>query len=368
VIFYAMLALRAELRTRGVLEREPSMAALLDLVALGTVADVVKLDANNRVLVQQGLKRVRAGRMQPGIAALFQSAGRDPARACAYDLAFVLGPRLNAAGRLADMAIGIECLVTDDTARAVELARTLDALNRERREIEARMQEEALERLEADPGESYTISVFDADWHQGVIGIVASRLKERFHRPVLAFARGDAGELKASGRSIAALHLRDALDLVSKRHPGLLLRFGGHAAAAGLALRETNFAHFRDAFEATARSLLSASDLELQIETDGSLDAYELTFDLARALSDGVWGQGFPEPRFFDTFDVVEQRIVGGEHLKARLRRAGRAFEAMLFGAIDPLPERIEAVYRVGLNEFNGSYALQLTLHHWRPA
>ena len=368
VIFYVMLALRAELRTRGVLEREPSMAALLDLVALGTVADVVRLDANNRVLVRQGLKRMRAGRMQPGVAALFQTAGRDPARASAYDLGFVLGPRLNAAGRLADMAIGIECLVTDDAGRAAELARALDALNRERREIEARMQEEALARLDADPGESYTLSVFDAEWHQGVIGIVASRLKERFHRPVVAFARGSAGELKASGRSIAALHLRDALDLVSKRHPGLLLRFGGHAAAAGLTVRETQFPEFRDAFEATARSLLTAGDLELQIETDGSLDTNELTFDLARALSDGVWGQGFPEPRFFDSFDVVEQRIVGGEHLKARLRRAGRAFEAILFGTTGPLPERIEAVYRVGLNEFNGSYALQLTLHHWRPA
>jgi single-stranded-DNA-specific exonuclease len=368
VIFYVMLALRAELRTRGTLEREPSMATLLDLVALGTVADVVRLDANNRVLVQQGLKRIRAGRMQPGIAALFQSAGRDPARACAYDLGFVLGPRLNAAGRLADMAIGIECLVTDDAARAAELARTLDGLNRERREIEARMQEEALAHLDADPGESYTLSVFDAGWHQGVIGIVASRLKERFHRPVLAFARGNAGELKASGRSIAALHLRDALDLVSKRHPGLLLRFGGHAAAAGLTLCESNFQPFRDAFEATARSLLTQSDLEMQIETDGSLETAELTFDLARALSEGVWGQGFPEPRFFDTFDVVEQRIVGGEHLKTRLSRSGRAFEAMLFGSTDPLPERIEAVYRVGLNQFNGTYALQLTLHHWRPA
>jgi single-stranded-DNA-specific exonuclease len=367
VIFYVMLALRAELRTRGVLEREPSMAALLDLVALGTVADVVRLDGNNRVLVQQGLKRVRAGRMQPGVAALFQSAGRDPARACAYDLAFVLGPRLNAAGRLADMALGIECLVTEDAARAAALARELDALNRERREIEARMQEEALALLDTDPGESYTLTVFEPDWHQGVIGIVASRLKERFHRPVIAFARGNAGELKGSGRSIAALHLRDTLDLVSKRHPGLLLRFGGHAAAAGLTLRETDLSVFRNAFEDTVRSLLSVADLEFQLETDGSLETSELTFDLARALSDGVWGQGFPEPRFFDAFEVLEQRIVGGEHLKMQLRRAGRAYEAMLFGATEALPERIEAVYRVGVNEFNGTYGLQLTLHHWRP-
>lgn len=365
VIFYVMLALRAELRERRVLQHEPSMAALLDLVALGTVADVVRLDANNRVLVQQGLKRIRAGRMQPGIAALFESAARDLSRACARDLGFVVAPRLNAAGRLADMSVGIECLVTDSPSRAAELARMLDALNRERREIEARMHEDALAVLEHDPRESYTLSVFDSEWHQGVIGILASRLKERFHRPVIAFARGDAGELKGSGRSIQALHLRDALDLIAKRHPGLLLKFGGHAAAAGLTVRERDFPLFQGAFEETVRSLLTAADLELQLETDGSLEGNDLTFDLARALSEHVWGQGFPEPRFLDEFDVVDQRTVGGEHLKLKLRRAGRPYEAMLFGNTQALPGRIEALYGVGLNAFNGTFAIQLTIHHW---
>jgi len=200
-----------------------------------------------------------------------------------------------------------------------------------------------------------------------VIGIVASRLKERFYRPVVAFARGNAGELKGSGRSIAALHLRDALDLVSKRHPGLLLRFGGHAGAAGLTLREADFPVFQAAFEETVRSLLSPAELELQLETDGPLEPDELTFDLARTLSEHVWGQGFPEPRFFDAFDVVDQRIVGDEHLKLRLRRAGRAYEAMVFGDTECLPDRVQALYRVGVNEFNGTFAVQLTLHHWRP-
>jgi single-stranded-DNA-specific exonuclease len=367
VMFYLMLALRAELRSRKVFEQGPALAGLLDLVALGTVADVVRLDANNRVLVQQGLKRVRAGRMQPGVAALFAAAGRDPARACAYDFGFVLGPRLNAAGRLSDMSLGIECLVTDDAVRAGEIARELDSLNRERREIEAQMQEAALAIVGEDPGESYALTVFDPGWHQGVIGIVASRLKERFHRPVIAFARGNDGEIKGSGRSIPGLHLRDALDLVTKRLPGLVLKFGGHAAAAGLTLREPDFDAFRTAFEDTVRSLLTAADLERQLETDGSLDPRELTFDFARAIADCVWGQGFPEPRFFDAFDVVNQRLVGGQHLKLKLGRAGRAYDGMLFGEAEPLPNRIEAVYRVELNEFNGTSALQLTLHHWRP-
>jgi single-stranded-DNA-specific exonuclease len=367
VMFYVMLALRAELRARGTLKREPNMAALLDLVALGTVADVVRLDGNNRVLVQQGLKRIRAGRMQPGMAALFQAAGRDPARASAYDLGFVLGPRLNAAGRLSDMALGIECLVSDDPERVSSIARELDTLNRERREIEAEMQESALAVLDDDPGESFTLALFDPEWHQGVIGIVASRLKERFHRPVIAFARGSAGEIKGSGRSIAALHLRDALDLVTKRFPGLVPKFGGHAAAAGLTLREADFAFFKTAFEETARSLLNPADLQREIETDGSLDARELTFNTARALSQAVWGHGFPEPRFFDPFEVVDQRTVASQHLKLKVERAGRAYEAMLFRETQPLPRHIEAIYRLDLNEFNGTFGLQLTLEHWHP-
>lgn len=368
VMFYLMLALRAELRARRAFEREPALAALLDLVALGTVADVVRLDANNRVLVQQGLKRIRAGRMQPGIAALFAAAGRDPARASAYDLGFVLGPRLNAAGRLTDMALGIECLVTDDPLRARDIAGQLDALNRERREIEAQMQKGALASLGDDQSDAYALSLFEPDWHQGVIGIVASRLKERFHRPVIAFARGNEGEIKGSGRSIAGLHLRDALDLVAKRNPGLLLRFGGHAAAAGLTVRECDFGIFRAAFEDTVRSLVTAADLERQLETDGSLSMEHATFECARVIAGCVWGQGFPEPRFFDGFEVTEQRVVGGRHVKLKLRRGGRSFDGMVFGACDPLPPRVDAVYRLDVNEFNGTLALQITLHHWRPS
>ncbi len=366
VMFYLMLALRAELTARGVLERRPPLAGLLDLVALGTVADVVRLDANNRVLVQQGLKRIRAGRVQPGIAALFRAAGRDPARASAYDLGFVLGPRLNAAGRLTDMALGIECLVTDDEARASAIARELDALNRERRVIEADMQESALAAIGENEENACALALFDSGWHQGVIGIVASRLKERFHRPVIAFARGADGEIKGSGRSIAGLHLRDALDLITKRHPGLVLRFGGHAAAAGLTLRESDFEVFKAAFEETVESLVTAADLERQLDTDGSLALGDATLASAAAIAQGVWGQGFPEPSFFDGFDVTAQRVVGGRHVKLKLARDGRAFDAMLFGTADEVPPRIEAVYRVDVNDYGGAQSLQLTLHHWR--
>ena len=366
VMFYLMLALRAELRARGTLERELKLADLLDLVALGTVADVVRLDANNRVLVQQGLKRIRAGRMQPGVAALFEAAGRDASRAGCYDLAFCLGPRLNAAGRLTDMALGIECLTTDDSERAQAIARELDRLNRERREIEAGMQESALAAIDADPGDGYALVLFDPTWHQGVIGIVASRLKERFHRPVIAFARGADGEIKGSGRSIVGLHLRDALDLVTKRYPGLVLRFGGHAAAAGLSLREADFELFRRAFEETVRSLLTAADLARQLDTDGSLAAQDATYAFASIIADGVWGQGFPEPCFFDAFEVAGQKIVGEAHTRLKLVRNGKAFEAMLFGENATLPPRIEAAYRLELHAYGGLQSLQLTLQHWR--
>jgi single-stranded-DNA-specific exonuclease len=362
-----MLALRAELRSRGALKAEPNMANLLDLVALGTVADVVRLDANNRVLVQQGLKRMRAGRTQPGIAALFRAAGRDTARAGAYDLGFVLGPRLNAAGRLTDMALGIECLVTDDGARAEAIARELDALNRERRAIEAEMQESALAALEDEHGDAFALVLFDAEWHQGVIGIVASRLKERFHRPVIAFAKGNGGEIKGSGRSIPGLHLRDALDLVSKRRPGLSARVGGHAAAAGLSLRESDLEIFRSAFEETVRALLTPADLERQIDTDGSLELADATLAAGKSLAQAVWGQGFPEPRFHDGFHVRDQKVVGGRHMRLRLSREGRGFDGIVFGACDPLPPQIEAVYRLDVNEFNGYESLQLTIEHWRP-
>ncbi len=365
VMFYLVLALRAVLRERGVANL-PNLAHLLDLVALGTVADVVRLDENNRILVSQGLQRIRAGRAQPGLLALLRVAARDPARVGTYDMGFAVGPRLNAAGRLTDMSLGIECLITDDAARAQEIAQELDALNRERRAIEADMQEAALAALEKTTTASgYTVCLYDELWHQGVIGIVASRIKDKFHRPAVAFARGIAGEIKGSGRSIRGLHLRDALDLVSKRAPGLILKFGGHAAAAGLTLRENDFAQFQFLFEDVVRTLLSPADLEREIETDGSLPVEHATLESAHALRDGIWGQGFPEPRFSDPFEIVQQRVVGERHLKLRLRRDGKTFEGILFGHSEPLPEAIRAVYRFSINEYNGVTSTQLMVDHW---
>ena len=379
VIFYVMLALRAELRARGAFAdksplppfakggSEPNLGKLLDLVALGTVADVVRLDDNNRILVNQGLKRIRAGKSHAGVKALLQVAGREARRASVYELGFMLGPRLKAAGRLDDMALGIECLITDDPARAQEIARQLDALNRQRREIEAGMQDSALAALEnIEVTDSYSLSIYDTDWHQGVIGILASRLKEKFHRPVIAFAPGNPGELKGSGRSIPGLHLRDALDLVSKRHPDLLQKFGGHAMAAGVTIGEPDFARFKSAFEEAAASLLTAADLERIIETDGALERADMTLDLAQMLENEVWGQGFPHPGFSDTFTVTEQRIVGEKHLKLKLAKEGQVFDAMLFFRDEPLPHEIEAVYRLSVNEYNGARRLQLILEHWR--
>jgi len=371
VMFYLMLALRVELRKRGAFGdgTGPNLGALLDLVALGTVADVVKLDDNNRILVQQGLQRIRSGKTWPGIAALLRIAGRDAARASTYDLGFVVGPRLNAAGRLDDMAVGIECLTTNDHGTAERIARQLDDLNRQRRAIESDMHEDALASLAAvTPEDGCSLCMFEPGWHQGVIGIVASRLKERFHRPVIAFARGNEGEIKGSGRSIGALHLRDALDLVAKREPDLILRFGGHAAAAGLTLRESEFARFRAAFEIVANSLLSAADLERVIETDGALPLEHCTLEAARVLEHQVWGQGFAAPTFDDEFTVARQRVVGQRHLKLRLVKDNHEVEAMLFAHATPLPDRIHAVYRLAVNEWNGAQTLQLTIEHWQNA
>ena len=374
VMFYVMLALRAELRRRGVLEGEgPNLGELLDLVALGTVADVVPLDRNNRVLVAQGLRRIRAGRMQPGLKALFAVAGRSPARAAAFDMGFMLGPRINAAGRLADMALGIECLTTDDAARALEIARSLDDLNRERRSIEGDMREQAERMLaEVSVGDSYSLSLFNPAWHQGVVGILAGRVKDRWHRPTIAFARsevtsdgGTAQELKGSGRSIRGLHLRDALDLVAKREPGVLLRFGGHAAAAGVTILETELARFTSAFEQAVRDMLPPEELAHSIETDGSLEPSYLSLDTARLLEDQIWGQAFPQPLFWDEFSVVSQRIVGEKHLKLKLRRGEQVLEAMHFNALAPLPAAVRAAYRVSVNEYNGVQTLQLLIEHW---
>ncbi len=368
VMFYVLIALRAELRRRGAFTQrgEPNLAELLDLVALGTVADVVPLDANNRLLVDQGLKRMRAGLARPGIQALFQAAGRDPARASVYDLGFVLGPRLNAAGRLADMSLGIACLLASDLAQALPLARELDRLNRERREIEADMQAQALALLETvDVAEGFSLTLYDPTWHQGVVGLLASRLKERHHRPTIVFADGGDGLIRGSGRSIPALHLRDALDRVDKREPGLLVKFGGHAAAAGLTLRRADLPRFAEAFEAVARELLTPADLMRVIETDGPLSPEEYQLNQAMALQDAVWGQAFPPPLFHGDFRVDAQRLVGDRHLKLQLSDGRIRAEAMLFNHDQPLPERIQAAYRLEVNAWNGRLAPQLTLEHW---
>lgn len=379
VMFYVLLALRAELRARGAFAgetREPNLGNLLDLVALGTVADVVKLDDNNRILVWQGLQRIRAGRACCGINALLQTAKKPPERASAYELGFVVGPRLNAAGRLEDMSLGIACLLGDKMGEAAAIAAQLDALNRERRSIEVEMQQSALAALEGanlpgscsgEDGVRSSIAMFDESWHQGVIGILASRLKDKFHRPVIAFARAQEGELKGSGRSIPGLHLRDALDRVAKRHPHLLQKFGGHAMAAGLSVREERFDEFRAAFESVAQSLLTPADLEQIVETDGALAAAHCTLEMAQRLDGEVWGQGFPQPAFCDAFEVAQQRVVGEKHLKLRLARGVQQFDAILFSHAEPLPEKIRAVYRIGVNEFNGASSLQLTVVHWEP-
>jgi single-stranded-DNA-specific exonuclease len=368
VIFYVMLALRAELRRRGAFagRAEPNLAELLDLVALGTVADVVRLDANNRILVAQGLARIRAGKASHGLAALMEVAGRDPRRAAAYDLGFAAGPRLNAAGRLDDMSLGIECLLATDEGRAREFAARLDQLNRERREIEGDMQASALEMVDAvQVGDSYTIAMHHPDWHAGVVGILASRLKDRFHRPVFAFASdGNSGKLKGSGRSIPGLHLRDALDLVDKRRPGMMERFGGHAGAAGATLRLESLEDFRATFEAVGRELLTPADLELRLETDGELEIGDLTYDFACLLKDQVWGQGFPEPRFVGQFRVESQKVVGEKHLRLTLFAGGRRHEAIRFGSPDPLPDSIRCVYRLDVNEYQGTRSLQLVVEH----
>jgi single-stranded-DNA-specific exonuclease len=362
-----MLALRAELRNRKHFVDQPNLGSLTDLVALGTIADVVPLDANNRNLVAQGLKRLRAGRGQPGVMALLRAAGRRLDEASSFDLGFVAGPRLNAAGRLADMSLGIECLIADDEARAANLAQQLDRLNAERRIIEAGMLERALEIIgKLDPAAG---SVFyDAGWHQGVVGILASRLKDRVHRPVICFARAEESArpvLRGSGRSIAGLHLRDCLDLVSKRVPGLIARFGGHAMAAGLTIAEGDYARFAAAFGAALDELLPAEARLRTVETDGALEHAHCTLEVARMLDGEIWGQGFPQPVFCDNFAVETQRVVGERHLKLRLVKDGRRYEAMRFGALEPLPGKVRAAYRLAVNEFNGLKSVQLTVEHF---
>ncbi|BCQ23699.1 single-stranded-DNA-specific exonuclease RecJ [Caballeronia sp. NK8] len=370
VMFYVLLALRAELRRRGAYSDgtpEPRLDGLLDLVALGTVADVVKLDCNNRILVAQGLKRIRSGRMQPGIAALFRAAGRDARAASGFDLGFALGPRLNAAGRLSDMSLGIECLTTDDVGRAWELAQQLDSMNRERREIEAGMQQQALAELQTiDPGERATLTLYDASWHQGVIGIVAGRLKERFHRPSFTFAHADdSGMLcKGSGRSIPGFHLRDAVDLISKREPGLIHKFGGHAMAAGLTMSTADIPRFTAAFEAIGREWLTAEALSRTVETDGELEDAYFTPQFVEMLDAAVWGQGFPAPTFSGEFEVASQALVKEKHLKLSLLRGRQRFNAIWFNHVDPLPPRATVAYRLVSDSWNGVARVQLIVEH----
>ena len=374
VMFYVLIATRAVLRARRYFASgaEPNLAALLDLVALGTVADVACLDRINRTLVRHGLARIRAGRAQPGLIALFAVAGRDPRRATCSDLAFIAGPRLNAAGRLSDMAIGIRCLLAESAVAALPLATELDHLNRERRDVEAAMHEAALASIEAGAidradADAYTLCLYDAQWHPGVVGIVAGRLKDRFHRPVVVFARGSQGELKGSGRSIVGFHLRDALDLVAKRIPGAVAKFGGHAYAAGVTLAEPELPRFAAAFEAVAREFLSPAQLERLLESDGPLEQAELSVELAATLAHEVWGQGFPAPVFDDAFSVLDQRIVGGAHSKLILARGRERYEAILFRHADPLPASIRAAYRPEVSEWGGIASLQLVVEHWQP-
>ena len=377
VMFYVLLALRAELRTRGAFinklginksginKSEPNLTELLDLVALGTVADLVKLDTNNRILVEQGLRRIRAGACSAGITALLMVSAKSAEKLTAKDLGFSVGPRLNAAGRLDDMRLGIECLLAENATDALQKAEILNDLNMERRNIEADMQDSALAALDlVNVTQQYSVCMFHADWHQGVIGILASRLKERYHRPAIVFAEAGDGLLKGSGRSIPGLHLRDALDLITKRYPDLIIKFGGHAMAAGLSIKKTDCERFQTTFEIVLRELLTEADLQAAIEIDGGLHAEEMDLATAQLLSRQVWGQGFHEPLFFDTFNVINQRVLKEKHSKLLLEKDQKRFDAIYFNYADILPSTITAVYSLDVNEYKGLQTVQLMLKH----
>ena len=381
VVFYVLLALRSLLRERGWFDErsEPNMGDYLDLLALGTVADVVPLERNNRILVHQGLARIRAGRCRPGITALLEVAGRNPRRAQASDLGFTVGPRLNAAGRLDDMSLGIECLLTDDPGRARELAAELDQLNRDRRHIEDDMRQQAETLLEAvmlkESDLPWGLCLYDDSWHQGVIGIVASRIKERHHRPVIAFAPGDDGEIKGSARSIPGVHIRDVLDEVAAGSPGLLLKFGGHAMAAGLTLEAHRLDEFKELFNAVLHRRLDKDAFKAVIESDGEIAAEDMNLDLAYLVEQGgPWGQGFPEPVFHGEFDVIQQRQLQDKHWKLVVRPPGsnQVFDAIGFNLVracpSPLPQRLLMAYQLDVNEFRGSINLQLRIAHMEAA
>lgn len=373
VMFYLLLALRAHLGKRD----EVDLASLLDLVALGTVADLVPLDANNRALVERGLRRIRVGKACAGIAALFGIAGREPRNATAADLAYSIGPRLNAAGRLEDMTIGVECLSCDDPARARELAAVLHDINAQRRDLQTSMVEEALSRLDGSaPGAAIGVSLFDPTWHHGVVGLVAARVKERWHRPVVAFApAGEGDELRGSARSVPGFHIRDALAEVDARQPDLIVRFGGHAMAAGLTLKLSNYARFAETFDAVVRERIAAEALQPVLASDGELSPDEFGLDLARQLRmAGPWGQGFPAPVFDNVFECLECRPMGGagDHRRMRLRdpRDGREHEAVWFNA-DREPAigmLLRLAFELMVNDWRGCESLRLLVRHWEPA
>ena len=380
VIFYVMLALRARLRELDWFagKEEPNLASLLDLVALGTVADVVPFDYNNRILVSQGMARVRAGHCRPGIRALLEVAGRDPARLVATDFGFCVAPRINAAGRLEDMSVGIECLLSQDIGRVRELASQLDRLNRERRGIEDEMKQQALELIDSmqleEDGLPVGLCLYDDQWHEGVVGIVASRLKDRLHRPVIAFARTGNGEIKGSARSVKGVHIRDTLDAVAAHHPELISRFGGHAMAAGLSLPQENFSTFARAFDEEVRQHLDEDQLHGVLLSDGPLTVEEMDLELAELIrAAGPWGQGFEEPLFHGEFEILERRIVGEHHLKLSLRPpdSSRVLDAIAFHTTDadwPAGTTyVEAAYRLDVNEFRGLRSVQLILQYVRP-
>ncbi len=375
VMFYGLLALRAELRERGIYKEkpEPNLTELLDLVALGTVADLVKLDENNRILVEQGLRRIRAGACSQGILALLNVSGRQYQTTNAQDLGFYVGPRLNAAGRLDDMTLGIQCLLAESETEATKIAQQLQDLNLQRRSIEADMQDGANVSLDdIDVANQFTISMYQPEWHQGVIGILASRIKERFHRPVIAFADANDGMLKGSGRSIAGLHLRDALDLLSKHQPDLIVKFGGHAMAAGLTIRQADFERFIQSFEIVVKSLITEADLESVLEVDGGLLGKDMNFETAQTLEKLVWGQGFAPPLFYDAFEVVNQRVLGEKHLKLTLKLVSHAYststapviDAIYFNHSEFLDGAIQAAYQLQTNTYNGTQKVQLNIKH----
>ena len=378
-----MIALRAQLRQSGWFNErvidEFNLACVLDLVALGTVADVVPLDHNNRIMVAQGLARIRVGQCCAGILALLEVSARKRDNITASDLGFAIGPRLNAAGRLTDMSLGIECLLTDDMTRAMEIARQLHDLNLERRQIQSGMELSALEDLESDlqrdrVESAAALCLYREDWHQGVVGILASRIKEKFHRPVIVFAPDKEGRIKGSGRSINGVHIRDVLEAISSRHPGVIEKFGGHAMAAGLSIAATDLDRFGQLFDAQVRAIVDEEQLQGRIVTDGELMPADLNFELAQSIHrGGPWGQGFPEPLFRGEFDIVERRIVGEKHLRLELRhsRGGAVIQAIAFNTVDDDWDedvrRLSVVYRLDINEFRGSRSLQLMVEQLSP-